>query len=32
MLFNNCGLSADNLATLIDGMSKMQDFKAMIVK
>ncbi len=32
MLFNNCGLTADNLATIIRGVDQMKDFKSLIVK
>lgn len=32
MLFENCGLTADNLAKIIKGIADMQDIKALIVK
>ena len=30
MLFNNCGLDGDLLAIILEGVLKMQDFKALI--
>ena len=30
MLFNNCGLTGDNLAIILDGIAKMKDFKALV--
>ena len=32
MLFNNCGLSGDQMAVLLDGFAKMTDLKALIYK
>ena len=32
MLFNNCGLSGDQLATILQGAQKMKDFKALIYR
>lgn len=32
MLFNNCGLSGDQLATILEGVQKMKDFKALIYR
>jgi hypothetical protein len=32
MLFNNCGISGDQLATILEGVIKMKDFKALIYK
>lgn len=32
MLFNNCGMTGDHLAQVLDGVSKMNDFKALIYK
>lgn len=30
MLFNNCGLTGDKLAIILEGIAKMKDFKALI--
>ena len=32
MLFNNCGISGDQLAIILDGVAKMRDFKALIYR
>lgn len=32
MLFNNCGISGDQLAIILEGIAKMKDFKALIYK
>lgn len=32
MLFNNCGLSGDQLAVILDGVAKMKDFKSLIYR
>lgn len=32
MLFNNCGITGDQMATILDGISKLKDFKALIYK
>jgi len=32
MLFNNCGLSGDQLATILEGVRKMKDFKSLIYR
>lgn len=32
MFFSNCGLSADDLATIIKGIGLMRDFKSLIIK
>lgn len=32
MLFNNCGLSGDQLALILDGVAKMKDFKALVLR
>lgn len=29
MLFNNCGLTGENLATILEGIALMQDFKSL---
>ena len=29
-LFNNCGLTGDNLAIILEGLVRMKDFKALI--
>lgn len=32
MLFNNCGLTGDNFAIILEGIAKMTDFKALTYK
>lgn len=32
MLFNNCGITGDQLAVILEGAAKMKDFKALIYK
>ena len=32
MLFNNCGLQGDQLSLILDGIAKMRDFKALILR
>ena len=32
MLFNNCGISGENLTVILQGVSKIKDFKALIYK
>ena len=32
MLFNNCGISGDQLAIILEGVAKMKDFKALIYR
>ena len=32
MLFNNCGMTGDRLATILDGVARMQDFKSLTYK
>jgi len=32
ILLNNCGISGDNFATILDGILKMKDFKSIIYK
>lgn len=32
MLFNNCGISGENLTVILQGVSKIRDFKALIYK
>ena len=32
MLFNNCGISGDQLAVIFNGIAKMKDFKALIYR
>ena len=32
MHFNNCGMTGDRLATILDGVARMQDFKSLTYK
>ena len=32
MAFNNCGITGDQLAVILEGVAKMSDFKALIYK
>ena len=32
MLFNNCGMTGDSLAKILEGVVKMKDFKSLIYK
>ena len=32
MLFNNCGIQGDQLALIVEGIAKMKDFKALILR
>ena len=32
ILFNNCGVSGDSLALILDGILRLKDFKALIYK
>ena len=32
MLFNNCGMTGEQFAVILDGLSKLKDFKALIYK
>ena len=32
VLFNNCGLTGDNFATILEGLALIKDFKSIIYK